>query len=517
MADQKPAKDSSAVDPLPPLDRKSVESGLIPRNTVSEARRPQTSVTESVNFYFDSIGAAVLRPGTTALGNSLGYPIQGMTYFVNGFNVGVYTQMIIAANENVYYLSGSTWTQIFTGLGTLGQVRFTTFLTNVFMVDGVDSTMVWDGNPSGSGFVTSGNASGAPVGAFIEVYRSVVWIAGNPTYPDRLYWSTIPSADTTQTITWSADPTTGVQWSDIDPNNGDTITGLQRYRNKLLVFKTNHIYRVYAPAQNDVDPWYSVGTTSQESIVETKSGIYFFHSSGFYLYNVYDVVQEVSGPIRIDIIKNIPASTWPHVVGWVEPDGDHVTWSVGTVTILGVTYTNLHLRYTISTMVWTHMSYPTQPMASVKRQPLYTDGTKQYALVGDNAGNILKINIGLQDTNATGQLVPIYYSLIHPWENMDGTLATRKTIMTVNFNHYGGAGATVAYQTELQDPDDLGNWQQKVGQPSQLKTINTGFNSANIKARKFRFRIFGQSTGVPFSYNGYEIIDGLSEFIQFEN
>lgn len=510
----KPPKDTSAIQSLPPVDRKSLESGLITKGAVAEARRPETSAEELLNFHCDTIGAATLRPGQTAIGPSLGSAILGMHYFVDSLHAGSHTQLVVVNGTNASYLSASSWVPIRMGLTAGAKARFSTYLDFMFMVNGSDATSVWNGDPAG-GFVTSGNASSAPIGSYIENFRSRMWIAGNSTYPDRLYYSSIPSSITLPVITWNTDPTTG-QWIDISPSDGDTTTALQRFKNTMLVFKTNRLYRVFDIGQVDPDPYYSVGTSSAESVVETKTGIFFHHSSGFYQYNVYGVVQEISGPLRKDIMQAIPPTSYSSVTGWIEADQDHVCWSVGTVTVRGITYTNLVLRYTISTMVWTHYNYPTQMLSSVRRQPLYTDSISQYAVTGDNAGNVLKVNVGKQDVGADGSAKPIPYSIIHKWETLDGLLSTRKNVMTANFSHYGGTGSTVAYQTEEQDPDDLNNWKQPVGQPSQFRQINTGFNSMNIKARKFRFRIFGESTGDPFVYNGYEIIDAQAEFIQFE-
>ncbi len=506
MAD-KGQKDTSAIPALPPLVRKSMESGLITKGAVSENRRPETSVEESINFDFDTIGAATLRKGITALGNNLGSAILGMHYFVDTVNSGAYTQLVVASGGGVFYLTGGSYSTIRTGMTPGSKARFSTYLDFIFMVNGTQSTAVWNGNPASS-FSTAGNAQNAPTGTLIENFRGRMWIAGNFTFPDRLYYSSVPTAVGTPVVTWDTNVATG-QWIDISPSDGDQITGMQRYKSTMLVFKTNRIYRVFDIGQTDADPQYNVGTSSNESIVETKAGVFFHHASGFYQYNAYGQIQEISRPLQIDIIKQIPTSSYSSVTGWLEPDGDHICWAVGTVVVRGITYTNLVLRYTISTMVWTHRTYPYQFVGSIRRQPLYNDGTTQYALVGDTLGNVFETNTGKTDNG-----IAIPYSLIHRWENIDGLLSTRKTIMTVNFSHYGGAGSEISYQTEAQDPDDLNNWTHPVG---QLQTSNTGFNSVNIKARKMRFRISGQSIGESFSYLGYEMIDVLSEFIQFFN
>lgn len=506
--DAKPPKDTSAQQPIAPVSRKSMESGLITKGAVSENARPETSVEESINFHFDTIGAAIIRPGITILGNNLGSQILGMHYFVDTLSAGANTQMIVVAGTVAYYLSSGTWTSKRTSLTAGSKARFSTYLNFTFMVNGTEATAVWDGVTSDA-FSTSGNASGAPKGTVIENFRSRMWIAGNSTYPDRLYYSSIPTLVTTPVVVWDTDVATG-QWIDISPSDGDTITALQRYRNVMIVFKTNRLYRVFDIGQTDPDPYYAVGTSSQESVIETKAGIFFHHASGIYQYNVYGAVQEISRPV-IDIIKAIPTSSYASITGWLDPQGDHVCWMLGNVTVRGVVYTNLVIRYTISTMVWTHYQYPYQFVTSLRRQPLYTDGVKQYALVGDTAGNVFETDTGTTDNN-----IPIFYSLIHRWETLDGLLSTRKIVNVINFSHYGGAEATAAFQTDAQDPDDLNNWKQKLSQRGTLKTANTGFNSANIKGRKFRLRLFGTSTGTPFFYNGYEILDALNEFLQFE-
>lgn len=500
------APDDRQAPSLPPINRKSMKSGLITLGAVSEQDMPETAVRESVNFHFDAIGAATLRKGTTVLGNNLSTNILGLYYFVDTVNtVSPKTQMIAVAGSQAFYLNGNAWTVVRSGLTVGSKARFTTFLNFAFMVNGTESTTVWDGVPA-DGFVSSGNANGAPNGQFIENFRGRVWIMGNSTYPSRLFYSSIPSAAATPVITWSTDPVTG-QWIDISPQDGDFPTALQRFRNVMLCFKTNRIYRIFDIGQVDPDPYYAVGTSSQESVIETKAGVFFHHASGIFQYNIYGVVQEVSRPV-IDFIRAIPTSAYTSITGWLEVDGDHLAWSIGTVSVRGTTYPNCVLRFTISTQTWTHYQYPKPMTTSLRRQPFYTDGTTQFAICGDSAGNVLEMNTG-KDDNGT----PVFYSLIHRWETCDGLLSTRKTVMTANFAHIGGAQSSVSYQTDDNDPDALNDWSsQKVG---MLKTINTGFNTVDVKGRKFRFRVFGTTKGDPFAYNGYEMIGVITEMIQF--
>lgn len=478
---------------LPFLEFKSLQSGLLNEGAVSEFRVPTDSVTESLNFDFDKLGSATLRKGLTRLGDdSFSGDILGLYEFRDSGS-GTNNRIVMVNGTVAYYLSAGTWTSKRTGLTTGLKARFTTFLDYLWMVNGTDATAIWTG-ASGDSFITTGNAASAPTGKFIENFRSRVWIAGNATYPDRLYFSSLPSAETTPVVSWNTDVSTG-DWIDISPSDGENITALKRHKLALLVFKNNHIYRVYSVSATDPDPTINVGTYSQESVIDTKNGIYFHHPSGFYRYSDGEA-GEISKPIQ-DIVDNISAANYISICGW--EDGDHVYWSVGDVTISGVLYSNLVVRYTISSQTWTHRTYPNKFLVSSN----YNDGSTLFNLVGNNSGDIYKVNIGNDDAGT-----PISYSLITRWNNFDGTSSTTKTINQIMFLHNKGAGSNVAYQTEN---SVLNSWKPLL----QLTDFDTGLNTANIKGRKVRFKLSGSSIGEPFDFSGYEVLEGFTEQITF--
>jgi hypothetical protein len=231
--------------------------------------------------------------------------------------------------------------------------------------------------------------------------------------------------------------------------------------------------------------------------VETKNGVYFHSPTGFYRYD--GNVTEISRPI-IDIIKAISLSNYEKVCGYVEPDGDHICWAVGDVTYGGTTYQNMVVRYTISTQTWTHYTYPSQFKVSCS----YDDGSKIYTLVGDEFGKVFQT-----DTGTTDDSTDIFYSLIHPFDSVDGYRSTINIINTMFFMHKGMTGTMANYQV----PDDINNdWRKKVG---QIKNSETGFSNLNIRGRKIRFRLSGTSKGEPISYEGYELMQVLAQLITF--
>lgn len=478
---------------IQPVLRNSLKSGLITDSAVADNDYPADALLESLNFHFDTIGKITLREGSTLLGQTFSGDILGLYNFRDSGS-GINNQLIMVNGTMAYYLSGSTWTSIRTVTTGL-KARFSTILDYVFMVNGTDSTAIWDGNPSNN-FITTGNAASAPVGKYIENYRSRMWIAGNSTYPDRVYYSSLPSAVTTPIITWDTSVTTG-QWIDISPSDGENITALHRTKGSLLVFKNNHLYRIYSILQADPDPQFNVGTYSQESVVETKNGVYFHHPTGFYRYD--GNVSEISRPI-IDIVNNISVTNFSKVAGYLEPDGDHICWSVGDVTIDGVAFNNLVVRYTISSQVWTHYSYPTQQLVSSS----YNNGSTLTTVVGDDEGHILTIKSGLTD-NSRG----IFYSIVHPFDAVDGLHSTEKIITKMLFMHKGMTGANINYQIP---EDNTNDFTKKVG---QMQKEDTGFNALNVRGRKIKFKVSGVSKGQPISYEGYELLSGTTQLINF--
>ena len=481
---------------LSPVTRKSLKSGLITAGAISENDYPNDALIESLNFNFDTIVKMTLRKGSTLLGNSLTTGnILGLYNFRDS-GAGTNNQLIMVHGTVAYYLSGGVWTSKRTGLTSGSKARFSTLLDYVFMVNGTEATAIWDGNPANS-FVTTGNAASAPTGKYITNYRARMWIAGNSTYPDRVYYSSLPSAVTTPVITWDTDVTTG-QWIDISPSDGENITALHRTKNAILVFKQNHLYRIFSILQADADPQFNVGTYSQESVVETKNGVYFHHPTGFYRYD--GGVTEVSRPI-VDIVNAITLANYSKVAGYLEADGDHIRWSVGDVTINGVAYANLEVRYTISSQVWTHYSVPTQYLVGTS----YNDGSNLTTVVGDETGNVLTLNSGVTDNDSD-----IFYSIIHPLDDLDGSHSTTKIVNTMFFMHTGMTGANVNYRTS---EDPISKFVGKIG---QLKENDTGFESLAARGRQLQFRISGVSKGQPVSYDGYEVQGGTTQLITFK-
>lgn len=161
----------------------------------------------------------------------------------------------------------------------------------LFGVNGTDSPQYWDG-VSASTAVWSAASGSLPNGKYLALHQNYIFMAGTSTNPSRLYWCSVVAGTGTDARSW---PTTNVV--DLDPNDGDVITGLAKVGTLLLVFKRRKTFAVYDPstgANRRISD--SVGCVSHRSAAETPAGTFFLSESGVYRTNG-STVELMSAPI----------------------------------------------------------------------------------------------------------------------------------------------------------------------------------------------------------------------------
>ena len=459
------------------------ENMMVREAAVDETLVPQNSLELSLNMHGDRIGSLQGRLGTTLLGTQLtdNTPILGMGLYRN--NAGTIYGALAKVGTVVKAYLGSSWANVRTGLTEASKARFTNFVDYTFMVNGNGSEdmQTW----GGTGNFSTTYTSNAPKGDFIENYRSRIWIADKS--DDKVYYSDVVT--TAGAIEWPV----ATQYIQISPADGESITGLKRHPRMLLVFKQNHIYRLYNNNNTDPDPAINRGTYSQESIIEAKDGIYYHHPTGFYKFVDGGDQEEISRPI-IDIIKAIPRANYENIAGW--EDDDHVYWSVGDVTLNGIVYSNLVCRRTISTQIWTVYSYPTEIRSTV----VYDNGTTLTQLLGDDDGNVLQFNTGNTD-NGT----PIYYDVISHWMYFTSNKQFQKSFSKLLAFHENAQGLKLSYQVDTDNQKNTNNVWKNIGDLKEDIYETLSCNCKNFT--RWRIRITGSNTGTPSIFRGFEIVD----------
>lgn len=455
---------------------------IVREAAVDQGLSPEDSVQMAVNLHGDRIGAITSRLGTTRLGSqiSAGSSILGLGTYRN--NAGTIYAPLAMVGNTVKAYQALVWGNIRTGLVSGSKARFTNFVDYTFMVNGHsnDAVASW----SGVGLFGTTNVASLPKGDFIENYRSRIWVADNS--DDSVYYTDVVNTDNTISG--------GTEFIQISPADGEKITAIKRSPRALLVFKQNHIYRIFSINSADPDPAILRGTYSQESVVEAKDGIYYHHSTGFYKYVDGGEQEEISRPIN-DIIKSIPRSSYENITGWA--DEDHIYWSIGDVTLEGITFQNLVCRRTISTQLWTIYSYPNEFRSSI----LFDDGVNLFQLLGDTDGNVLKFDIGNDDFGS-----PIFYDLISHWTYFTDNKRILKTFTKMAALSDNATGANISYQIDTDNQKDTTNVWRPVGTiKKDISYLMSVAEASNFQ--RIRFRISGSNSGVPLIFRQFEIID----------
>lgn len=205
------------------------------------------------------------------------------------------TKRFIAASDKIYYsVQGATSaTEIPGGLtftpGITGEnfMSFITFNNKAIGTNGIE--VVWSWDIDNNAAILGGSP---PIAEIIATFQNFVFLAGNDTYPYRLYFSN--DGDET---TWS-----GTDYIDIgDLTN--PITGLAVLFGKLYIFTRRAIYelRGYDRDTFAVDEVsLSVGCVAYKSIVRVDNNLIFLSDRGIYSYdgiNVHYLSQKIESTI----------------------------------------------------------------------------------------------------------------------------------------------------------------------------------------------------------------------------
>lgn len=458
--------------------------GVIRSSQLNDTVAPENSVQLAMNINFDRVGAWQTRPGVDTLYTSRNGSITSFgTLNIQGGVKKLFSQV----GTDISVWTSSAWSSVRT-TSVSTKARFSQWLNRLYMVNGADALQVSSGSTfsAESGFVPS---TVMPVGHYVQAgFDGRIWIANST--DDALYYSNIVQFNATTkayTITYTA--TNFIQT--LSSQDGESISGLFRVPRALLVFKQNHIYRVYSASNIDPYPAYNVGTYSQESIVQAKDGLYFHHSSGFYKFAYDGQPIEISKRV-IDFIKAVPRSSYTNVVG-IYDGSDAVKWSMGAVTVEGVTYSNLQMRYTISTQVWTCYDFGNHSMTALVN---FDDGTTLYQVVGTSTGRV-----GQLDSSNTDFGDNIIFDYIDRWRSYIEMYSKTKSVSGAMVSSLNGAGTQFQYQNQKYGVNE---WQD-------LGTLNENYDSLfpNASTEDFnisRLRLTGISSGAPIIFCGIEIL-----------
>lgn len=251
-----------------------------------------------MNVVFDEFGAITKRNGYTALNSAKidGSPITSLY----GYYKSDGTKTLIATSgTSVYKWTGTAWSAIKTGLSANGaRFTFATYYDKLYLLNGnaTDGLMTWDGT-------TFSTVSGAPAGQYVVLHKNRLYIAGDPGNPSTLYF-----CDLGTPTSWN----TGVNFINVNVNDGDKITGLAEHLDTLVIFKERSIHNLRGTGPqnyNLLDMHANHGTVSHWSVVQANNLLFYLSRDGVYSFNGHGI-QLISDPIAGSVLGINGITAW---------------------------------------------------------------------------------------------------------------------------------------------------------------------------------------------------------------
>ena len=466
-----------------PIVLRGYHRGMADRTVLADSLMPATQMRLIVNMDTDAIGFLTGRNGYTRVGSAAVVASQVGRGLIQ--HDGTNSQLVAFINGESYYLVGTTWTNKSLGFSTSAKIRSVSFLDRVFAVDGATEAKSWSG-AAGDAWGTTDLAS-APISGLIATYQQQMFMGNTST--DRIDFSSVP---TSNVITWPS----GNNFI-LNPNDGTNLTAMSRFGKELLFSKVgksgSFMYR-FNGTSADADPVIYFGAASQEA--------QFISGSIFWFYDpVKSVVAGYQGgfptviskPVR-SFLKAIPTSSRENVA--LRGDEDHVEAHIGDVTVDGVSFTNISLRYVISTQTWVVRSYANEFRVFAD----YDDGTSFVNLGFATNGNVVRMDTGNDDLGTN-----INYDVQTPWIVIGGNPAVEQKLAAFSAFVENARAMTVFYRTDFDK-----TW-RPIGQMN--KYVNS-WSGINAQFYKIAFRFTGTSAGDPVIFDGFSILLPLIEGLE---
>jgi hypothetical protein len=347
-----------------------------------------------------------------------GSPVRGLFDYWRMGTAGTPVQKrVIHVGEDIYKDDADgTFTSLATGLSATAIPNYNLFddILIIASDSNIDVPKSWDQT-------TFQNLAGTPPNfAFSATHKNRVWAAGVASDPSTVYYSEIFDPED-----WTGAGSGSIQ---IDPGDGDKITGLISHNNELFIFKGPHkgsIHRITGSAPTGDDPFArrifirGVGAVSQNTIFRFLDDVGFIWSDGsvrsLKATDSFGDFSEaaMSRGIRAYIHRTVDFSSLPKA--WVINDDSNATILFGFQSVSGTDNdTVLMMDYRFQPPRWAVWNAFDPSALAVVLDPDNND--LPTVMMGSSDGFVKKMN---QDTRS-----------------IDGTGAIRY-IVTTPFIHYG--------------------------------------------------------------------------------
>lgn len=238
------------------------------------------------------------RPGIKTL---LEVSSVNMICGLGSYYSGSTKELLLMAGTKLYKEDSGSATQIGTQTWTEDErVDFCQAGGKVFIQNGTENLREYDGT-------TTVDTTNGQKGTMSIFYKGSLWVAGDSSYPTRLYRS--GSSTKLGDFTYS-DPDNLIATSVyIGKDDGQAITGLFKHQDYLYILKENSIWRASQSTDEAatisvelIDP--SRGSVQHQTTDSVENDVFFFNDKGAYAFgyepNITDQIRTNIVSLRVD-------------------------------------------------------------------------------------------------------------------------------------------------------------------------------------------------------------------------
>jgi len=390
---------------LPEITVKNPGKGL--NNLVSDTLINDAEASDLNNISFVESGCIAKSAGIQSVGTGLSNNPKGMGVF---YTVAGNKYLLTVDGTSLKYLNGSTWTAISGASFTANkEVNFTQCDNNLYIWNGFEAGCSLDSSLSLSRLTT------APTAAFSIWYQSYQIATGVSTKPNRLYISdnTTNPGDFTNaagTLSTSGEVPgatsflgTNAQFIDVNPGDGDKITGLAKYQGVVIIFKERSIYQLQFSTATSPTPVVTqisqaTGAVSHKSIDNVENDVFYLSRKGYYVLgnepNYLNTIRSNELSNRVNpIIQTINPAQAMNAASIFSEFKFYSSFATG-----GNDYNNQTLIYDRRYLAWSKVDYMT---ANAWTEFIDTSGNRHLYFADDNSAEVYEVIEGNYSNNGT--------------------------------------------------------------------------------------------------------------------
>lgn len=220
------------------------------------------------NWIIRDSGELVMREGLTARGTSPSATNLGAGVLNRASGTKMLLRVVNGAADSSKFqhsADGITWTDVTSGGSRKTDLKWAFVQANdyVYGVNGVDTAIKYDGS-------TISTVAGIPLGTAIEWWKNYLWIFGNPTYKDRLYFSNASVPET-----FGGSDYININLGDVSQGVG--LKGTAGASGRLYIGKQRSVWYLTGVDSSDfaIAPLtYEHGVASHHSMVQVKNDVW---------------------------------------------------------------------------------------------------------------------------------------------------------------------------------------------------------------------------------------------------